>query len=83
MRPSQVLNQVFQPNIETFIHNGLNINIIGAYSSTVIEYGARWRSWLERSAGDRVVLGSNPAAATSLRNFGNSIYPALPVDVSI
>ena len=23
--------------------------------------------------------GSNPAAATSLRNFGNSIYPALPV----
>ena len=30
-------------------------------------------------AGDRVVLGSNPAAATSLRNFGNSVYPALPV----
>ena len=24
-------------------------------------------------------LGSNPAAATSLRNFGNSVYPALPV----
>ena len=23
--------------------------------------------------------GSNPAAATSLRNFGNSVYPALPV----
>ena len=23
-----------------------------------------------------MVLGSNPAAATSLRNFGNSIYPA-------
>ena len=31
------------------------------------------------SAGDRVVLGLNPAAATSLRNFGNSIYPALSV----
>ena len=29
--------------------------------------------------GDRVVLGSNPAAATSLRNFSNSVYPALPV----
>ncbi len=27
-----------------------------------------------------VVQGSNPAAATySLRNFGNSVYPALPV----
>ena len=30
---------------------------------------------------DRVVLGSNPAAATLLRNFagGNSVYPTLPV----
>ena len=26
-----------------------------------------------------MVQGSNPAAATSLRNFGNSVYPALPV----
>ena len=26
-----------------------------------------------------MVLGSNPAAATSLRNFGNSVYPALSV----
>ena len=25
------------------------------------------------------VQGSNPAAATSLRNFSNSVYPALPV----
>ena len=41
--------------------------------------GARWPSGLERWTGDRVVLGSNPAAATSLRNFGNSVYPALPV----
>ena len=32
-----------------------------------------------RWTGDRLVLGSNPAAATSLRNFGNSVYPALPV----
>ena len=32
-------------------------------------------------AGDRTVSrpGSNPAAATSLRNFGSSVYPALPV----
>ena len=34
---------------------------------------------LERWTGDRAVLGSNPAVATSLRNFGNSVYPALPV----
>ena len=26
-----------------------------------------------------MVLASNPAAATSLRNFGESVYPALPV----
>ena len=32
---------------------------------------------LERWTGDRVVLSSNPAAATSIRNFGNSVYPAL------
>ena len=36
-------------------------------------------SGLERWTGDRVGLGSKPAAATSLRNFGNSVYPALPV----
>ena len=32
-------------------------------------------------AGDRTVSrpGSNPATVTSLRNFGNSGYPALPV----
>ena len=41
--------------------------------------GALWPSGLERWTDDRVVLGSNPAAATSLRNFGNSVYPALPV----
>ena len=36
-------------------------------------------SGLERRNGDHVVLCSNPAAATSLRNFDNSVYPALPV----
>ena len=30
--------------------------------------------------GDRTVRGSNPTAENfSLRNFGNSVYPALPV----
>ena len=43
---------------------------------------AWWPSGLERSTGDRVVLGSNPAAATSLRNFGNYFYPALTVGYS-
>ena len=38
--------------------------------------GARWPSGL----GDRTVRGSNPTAENfSLRNFGNSVYPALPV----
>ena len=35
--------------------------------------------WLEFRTGDREVLGSNPAGATSLRNFGNSVLkPTLP-----
>ena len=35
---------------------------------------------LERWTGDRLVQGSNPAAATySLRDFDNSLYSALPV----
>ena len=34
---------------------------------------------VERWTCDWVVLGSNPAAASSLRNFGNSVYPTLPV----
>ena len=42
-----------------------------------------WRpSGLERWLGQATGwsrLGSNPSAATSLRNFGNSVYPALPV----
>ena len=40
---------------------------------------ARWPSGLEHWIGDRVVLGLNFAAAVSLRNFGNYVYPALPV----
>ena len=36
-------------------------------------------SGLEHRTRDRVVLGSNPDGGTSLRNFGNSVYPALPV----
>ena len=39
--------------------------------------GAQWLSGLERRTGDRVILGSNPAGATSLRNFGNSVCQCL------
>ncbi len=42
-------------------------------------HGARWPSGLEHWTGDRVVLGLNPAVATLLRNFDNSVYPTLPV----
>ena len=44
--------------------------------------GARWPSGLERWLGLATGWswpGSNPAAATSLRNFANSVTPALPV----
>ena len=47
--------------------------------SRMLLHGARWPSGLEHWTGDRVVLGSNLAAAVSLRNFDNSVYPALPV----
>ena len=43
---------------------------------------AEWVNFRALSwAGDRTVSrpGSNPATVTSLRNFGNSVYPALPV----
>ena len=51
--------------------------------SHFIQEGAQWPSVLERCTGDRVVQGSNPAAATSLRNFGKIFhYPALPLPVS-
>ena len=36
-------------------------------------------SVVEHRTGDRGVLVLNPAGGTSLRNFGNSVYPALPV----
>ena len=54
--------------------------------SRFLQMGTRWPMGerglrgLERSTGDRTVEGSSPTAENfSLRNFGNSIYPALPV----
>ena len=42
--------------------------------------GGGWPSGLERWTGDRTVRGSNPTVENfSLPNFGNSVYPALPV----
>ena len=37
--------------------------------------------WVRALATGRSRPCSNPAAATSLRNFGNSVYPALPVSL--
>ena len=37
--------------------------------------GVQWPSGLERWTGDRVVLGSNPAAATSLWNLAIPFTP--------
>ena len=48
-----------------------------------MEKRARWPSGLDHWTGDPVVLGSNPAAATLLWNFGNSTYPALPVSFGV
>ena len=58
------------------------ISCSSLYESTVVanDYtclDARWPSGLEHWTGDPP--GLNPTAATSLRNFGNSVYPALPV----
>ena len=41
--------------------------------------GTQWPNGLDRWTADLVVQVSNPAAATALRNVGNSVYPALPV----
>ena len=60
--------------------SGGHVSSVGHSSSGVVaEWGARWPSGLENWTRNRVVLGSNPTAATSLRNFANSVYPALPV----
>ena len=47
--------------------------------------GSAVAQWLESGSvvraqdGDRGGLGSDSAGGTSLQNFGNSVYPALPV----
>ena len=48
------------------------VAILTYVGGTVSEFARRldWRPGVQ---------GSNPATATSLRNFGNSVYPALPV----
>ena len=56
------------------------ILLISLATTSGVTGGARWPSGLERWTGDRTVRGSNPTAENfSLRNFGNSVYPALPV----
>ena len=58
----------------------VKVNTTKTIASTLnhkLPEGARWPSGLERWTGDRMVLRSNPAAETSLRNFGNSVSHAL------
>ena len=67
-----------QKNIFTIHHVHFNQNVLKpdqskmatprSFSLTV--HGARWCR-----TDDQGVLGSNPAGGTSLRNFGNSVYP--------
>ena len=45
--------------------------------------GVRWPSGFERRIGDQVVMGSNLAAATSLRNFWQFRLPRLPLPVCL
>ena len=56
------------------------------YRTSASSLGSRWPSELERWLGlatGRSRPGSNPAAKTSLRNFGNSVYLALPVSFGV
>ena len=66
-----------RPNFEMFFQAISNKHPkVGRRVKTPCEVmGVRWPSRLEHRTGDLVVLGSNPAGGTSLRNF----YPTLPV----
>ena len=57
----------------------LGLLLLLSYHKFTYYSGVRWPSgWLGLATGWSW-SGSNPAVATSLRNFGNSIYPTLPV----
>ena len=53
------------------------------YRIVLSSVGRGVAEWARELTGDRTVNGSSPAAVkklfASLRNFGNSVYPALPV----
>ena len=71
------------PNSHALVASDRSLNCLqcmGSFKTEVKLCRARWPSGLERWTGDRTVRGSNPIAENfSLRNFGNSVYPALPV----
>ena len=68
----QIVGRIFIDNIAT--------TSVGQPTLKPLCAGAWWPSGLERWTGDRTVQGSNPTAENfSLRNFGNSVYPSLPV----
>ena len=57
------------------------INLSNLAKLAKVIFGLEGSQSLECRTGNRGVMGSNPASAgaTSLRNFGNSAYPTLPV----
>ena len=63
--------------------NKIGINIADLFLFLAFDPEGAVAEWVRALAwaGDRTVSrpGSNPATVTSLRNFGNSVYPALPV----
>ena len=69
------------PNVheEVLVSVILDLSLTAKASKAMPSYLRGWPNGLEHRNGDRVVLSSNPDATTLLRNFGNSVYPALPV----
>ena len=60
--------------------NNANLLAMIVASVHLCPQGGAVAEWVRASTGDRMVDGSSPTAENfSLRNFGNSVYPALPV----
>ena len=57
--------------------------ILGAATFVFLLIGGTVGEGLERGTGEWVILGSNPAVGTLLRNIGNSVYPTLPVSFGV
>ena len=70
---------IMRPSLSEFQENAKTVKHMIITTTNHTQLGARWPSELELRTGDQVILGSNPAGGASLRNFGNSVYPTLPM----